>query len=206
MRYRRSLSPLIFATLAVWVSLPARGDDAKDAGRRAAGPCGEHAEGLALFKEQVRPVLVAKCLDCHGGKATKGDFDLSDRKPLIESGTIEGGGEASPLYALITHAEEPHMPRRLPSSPTTPSTRSRAGSTSARRTISRWSTRASPCASKTAPTTRGSPFLGVPTAPRRRRAGRERRIMGEDAGRSVHPRGARRQSASRRTRRPIVAP
>ncbi len=110
MRYRRSLSPLILATLAVWVSLPARGDDAK---APAAVPP-EHAanmqKGLALFKEKVRPVLIAKCLDCHGGKATKGDFDLSDRKPLLASGAIEGGGKASPLYALITHAEEPHMP------------------------------------------------------------------------------------------------
>ena len=81
----------------------------------------DHAEkmqkGLALFKEQVRPVLVKHCLDCHGGKATKGDFDLSDRKPLIESGTIEGGSKACQLIALLTHAEEPHMPRKAPRLP-----------------------------------------------------------------------------------------
>ena len=40
------------------------------------------AQGLALFKERVRPLLIAQCLECHGGKAKKGDFDLSDRKPL----------------------------------------------------------------------------------------------------------------------------
>ncbi len=64
----------------------------------------EHAakmeRGLALFKESVRPLLIAQCLDCHGGKAKKGDFDLSDRKPLVESGMIDGGGKASRLYAL----------------------------------------------------------------------------------------------------------
>ena len=52
-------------------------------------------EGLALFKEQVRPVLVEHCLDCHGGKATKGEFDLSDRKPLVDSGAIDGGAKES---------------------------------------------------------------------------------------------------------------
>ena len=43
------------------------------------------AQGLALFKDRVRPLLIAQCLDCHGGKAKKGDFDLSDRKPLSKA-------------------------------------------------------------------------------------------------------------------------
>jgi mono/diheme cytochrome c family protein len=72
------------------------------------------AQGLSLFKERVRPLLVAQCLDCHGGKAKKGDFDLSDRKPLLDSGMIDGGGKGSQLYALITHADEPHMPSKKP--------------------------------------------------------------------------------------------
>jgi cytochrome c553 len=93
-----------------------------DDGKAAPAPVGaDHAanmeRGLALFKEKVRPVLVAKCLDCHGGKATRGDFDLSDRKPLMSSGAVEGGGKASSLYALITHAEEPHMPQKAPKLP-----------------------------------------------------------------------------------------
>ena len=74
-------------------------------------------QGLVVFKEQVRPILIKHCLDCHGGKTTKGDFDLSDRKPLIESGTIEGGSKACQLIALLTHAEEPHMPRKAPRLP-----------------------------------------------------------------------------------------
>ncbi len=72
------------------------------------------AQGLALFTERVRPLLIAQCLDCHGGKAKKGKFDLSDRKPLLESGVIDDGGKASRLYALITHSEEPHMPSKKP--------------------------------------------------------------------------------------------
>src|SRR4051794_935703 len=73
-------------------------------------------EGLALFKEHVRPALIRHCLDCHGGKKTKGSFDLSDRKPLMESGAIDGGRE-SLLYTLITHEEEPHMPQKAPRLP-----------------------------------------------------------------------------------------
>ena len=72
------------------------------------------AEGLKLFKERVRPLLIAQCLDCHGGKAKKADFDLSDRKTLVESGMIDGGGKACRVYALITHAEEPYMPSKKP--------------------------------------------------------------------------------------------
>jgi cytochrome c553 len=76
----------------------------------------EHArqmqEGLALFKEHVRPVLIQHCVDCHGGKTTKGEFDLTDRKTLVASKVIEGGGKGSRLHALISHAEEPHMPKK----------------------------------------------------------------------------------------------
>jgi mono/diheme cytochrome c family protein len=75
--------------------------------------------GLELFKAKVRPVLVAHCLDCHGGKAIKGDLDLSDRKPLSESGVIDGGGTKCRLYALISHAEKPHMPQKKPKLPDT---------------------------------------------------------------------------------------
>ncbi len=75
------------------------------------------AQGLTLFKERVRPLLIAQCLECHGGKAKKGDLDLSDRKPLVDSGVIEGGGKACQLYRLITHAEEPHMPSKKPKLP-----------------------------------------------------------------------------------------
>jgi mono/diheme cytochrome c family protein len=71
-------------------------------------------QGLALFKEHVRPALVEHCVACHGGKTTKGKFDLSDRAPLQKSGMIDGGGKESRLYALITHAEEPHMPQKGP--------------------------------------------------------------------------------------------
>jgi len=64
----------------------------------------------ALFKEHVRPLLVKHCLDCHGGKQTKADFDMSSQKLLLASGAIEKTAADSRLYQLITHQEEPHMP------------------------------------------------------------------------------------------------
>ncbi len=69
-------------------------------------------QGLAVFKAKVRPVLIEHCLDCHGSKAKKGGLDLSDRKPLVESGVLEGGGKESRLAALIRHDEDPHMPQK----------------------------------------------------------------------------------------------
>ena len=59
------------------------------------------AESLALFKEHVKPILVKHCLDCHGGKAIKADFDLSTREKLLNSGAVEKTAETSHLYQLV---------------------------------------------------------------------------------------------------------
>ncbi len=67
-------------------------------------------QGLELFKKEVRPLLVAKCLKCHGGKSVKGDFDLANRKKLLDSGMIEKSAKESYLMALVEHREEPYMP------------------------------------------------------------------------------------------------
>ena len=71
-------------------------------------------KGLALFKASVRATLTKHCLDCHGGKSTKGDFDLSSREVLLASGFVTDSADDSHLIALITHAAEPHMPFKAP--------------------------------------------------------------------------------------------
>src|SRR6266540_3268810 len=43
-------------------------------------------KGLSLFREQVRPLLSAKCLTCHGGDRMKGGLDLSRRAPALKGG------------------------------------------------------------------------------------------------------------------------
>lgn len=75
------------------------------------------ARGLDLFKKHVRPVLVDRCLKCHGGKSTEADFDLSDRQGLLRGGNsgpaiVAGNARDSLLYKLITHGQKPHMPHK----------------------------------------------------------------------------------------------
>ena len=72
------------------------------------------AESMALFKEHVKPILVQHCLDCHGGKSTKADFDLTTREKLIASGHVEKTAEDSYLFKLVSHSEEPFMPAKAP--------------------------------------------------------------------------------------------
>lgn len=71
-------------------------------------------KGLALFKSSVRPTLTKHCLDCHGGKSVKGDFDLSSRELLMSSGFVTDASDDSQLIALIEHTAEPHMPFKAP--------------------------------------------------------------------------------------------
>ena len=70
--------------------------------------------GLALFKGSVREILTKHCLDCHGGKSVKSDFDLSTRESLMESGFVGRTAADSHLMALVTHDAEPHMPWKEP--------------------------------------------------------------------------------------------
>jgi cytochrome c553 len=74
-------------------------------------------KGLALFKASVRATLTKHCLECHGGKSTKADFDLTSRDALIKSGYVEKTAADSHLMSLIRHAEEPHMPFKKPKLP-----------------------------------------------------------------------------------------
>ena len=113
MNHRRQLLPVV----SIFALILARPVAAEEKANVPPDHARQMKEGLALFKEHVRPALVKYCLDCHGGKATKGEFDLSDRKPLMDSGAIDGGAKESQLYALITHADEPHMPKKGPKLP-----------------------------------------------------------------------------------------
>jgi mono/diheme cytochrome c family protein len=79
----------------------------------------DHAEKMArgreLFAKEVRPVLMDRCLKCHGGDKTRAGFDLSTREGLLKGGdngltVVPGKAKDSRLIKLITHLEEPHMP------------------------------------------------------------------------------------------------
>src|SRR4051794_16773732 len=95
----RSLSAVAITTL--WLSGPAAAQKEIDKDHAA-----RMVKGLDLFKQHVRPVLVEKCLKCHGGKATESAFDLSDRDRLLKGGesgpaVLPGKGKDSLLYKLM---------------------------------------------------------------------------------------------------------
>lgn len=78
-----------------------------------------HAEkmqaGLDLFRGRVREVLIAKCVDCHGGEQVLSGLDLATRKGLLRGGShgaavVVGKANDSRLYRLIAHLEQPRMP------------------------------------------------------------------------------------------------
>ncbi len=72
-------------------------------------------QGLELFQKEVRPVLVGRCVKCHGGDKTEAQFDLNTREGLLKAGAdgvqvVAGKPAESRLVKLIAHTVEPSMP------------------------------------------------------------------------------------------------
>lgn len=67
------------------------------------------------YEEHVLPVFRNACLRCHNPDKAKGDLDLSTFTALLNGGgsgvIVESGdADASKLFKVVTHAEEPEMP------------------------------------------------------------------------------------------------
>ncbi|MFK8110640.1 MAG: PSD1 and planctomycete cytochrome C domain-containing protein [Rubripirellula sp.] len=77
-------------------------------------PSTAETPGLSLFRDHVRTDLIHHCLDCHGGKSTKGNFDLVTREALMDSGFVGDSADDSYLMELVRHTEEPKMPFKKP--------------------------------------------------------------------------------------------
>lgn len=80
------------------------------------------AQSLALFKTDVRPVLIQHCVKCHGGEYVRSDFDLTTREGLLAGGengvtVVAGRAKESPLLDYLAHREEPFMPPKRPRLP-----------------------------------------------------------------------------------------
>ncbi|QDU26499.1 Planctomycete cytochrome C [Anatilimnocola aggregata] len=72
-------------------------------------------EGLTLFKQTVRTVLIKQCTDCHGGDEVQSGFDLATRKGLLRGGSKGpavsiGKSLDSNLLRFISRREKPFMP------------------------------------------------------------------------------------------------
>ena len=118
LRIRSSSLFVLAAILSGWPVFLAAAEADDSNAKKAALPA-DHAQrmaaGLKLFESQVRAVLIGKCVQCHGGEDTEGEFDMTTRETLLRGGetgaAIElGNPKASLLYQLISHEEEPAMP------------------------------------------------------------------------------------------------
>ena len=88
----------------------------------AADHAAKMADGLRVFHDSVRSLLLANCFKCHGGDSVESGFNITDRAGLLKGGdagvaVIAGNSRESLLYKLITHAKKPHMPNEAPKLP-----------------------------------------------------------------------------------------
>ena len=70
---------------------------------------GLSVEQVEFFEKKIRPVFVAECYECHGGKKQKGGLALDSREGLRDGGEsgaaiVPGKPEESLLIRSITHA------------------------------------------------------------------------------------------------------
>jgi mono/diheme cytochrome c family protein len=76
----------------------------------------KRTKGLEIFKSQIRDLVKQKCVHCHSGEATEGKLDLGTQQGLLKGGdhgpaVVIGRGDKSLLTRLISHQQEPHMPK-----------------------------------------------------------------------------------------------
>ena len=78
------------------------------------GALGAQTAGVS-FERDVKPVLEARCLKCHGAKLQLGKLDLRTRESAVAGGAhgpafVAGNAEASRLYRHVAGLEKPPMP------------------------------------------------------------------------------------------------
>jgi hypothetical protein len=78
---------------------------------------GEPSAALAdFFEKEIRPILVEKCLECHGEKRPKGGLTLASRASVLRGGdsgpaALPGKPDESLLVRAVRHTEKRRMPR-----------------------------------------------------------------------------------------------
>lgn len=77
------------------------------------------AQSLALFKTDVRAVLIENCVKCHGGETVFSSFDLTTREGLLAGGAngvsvIAGNSKESRIIDYLAHRKQPFMPSAQP--------------------------------------------------------------------------------------------
>ena len=111
------LLPALVGAVVALRALPARAAEPV-----AADHAAKMTRGMALFKEHVRPLLLARCFKCHGGESVESSFDMTDRAGLLKGGdsgidVVANQARKSRLCKLIAHTVKPHMPYEAPQLP-----------------------------------------------------------------------------------------
>ncbi|MFM8435615.1 MAG: DUF1549 domain-containing protein, partial [Planctomycetia bacterium] len=82
----------------------------------AALACGiARADAAREFESRVRPLLVAKCQECHGDKVAEAGLRLDSRRALLQGSdegpvVVPGDAAKSKLIAVVRHAGDVGMP------------------------------------------------------------------------------------------------
>ena len=71
------------------------------------------------YDDHIRPLFRRHCFDCHSEIEAKADLNLTHYQGVLSGGSsgevlAAGDPSQSRLYLLVSHAEEPHMPRGKP--------------------------------------------------------------------------------------------
>lgn len=95
----RPLQPFLLAALLLTASVAANDGEEKK----------------ITFDEHIKPILREHCTTCHSESDKESDLALDTYSATLAGGSsgeviAEGNVSGSRLYALITHAERPHMP------------------------------------------------------------------------------------------------
>ncbi len=109
----RSAACLLLLWFGLWIGLASQAQNVKP-GNVPADHVERAKEGLKLFRERVAGILEKHCLACHGGEVIEGDVNLATRETLLASGVVGENAASSHLYSVVSHAEEPHMPKDKP--------------------------------------------------------------------------------------------
>ncbi len=77
------------------------------------------AQSKTTFQDQILPLVENHCAKCHNPDKKKGDLDLTTYSGITKGGASgavaqSGNPEASKLYRVLTHDEEPTMPPNRP--------------------------------------------------------------------------------------------
>jgi hypothetical protein len=75
----------------------------------------ESLDKVEFFERQVRPLLIARCYECHGAKKSEAHLRLTSRESILKGGesgpaAVPGKPEESRLCNAVEYIDEPRMP------------------------------------------------------------------------------------------------